>query len=53
MGVRGLRRAVGLVYRLARFLRDLEVFSSGNPRRIARRLRNKLLGRWMGRLFRI
>lgn len=51
--MRGLRRTVSFLYRLARFLRDLEVFSSGNPRRIARRLRNKLLGRWMGRLFRL
>lgn len=51
--MRGLRGTVSLLYRLARFLRDLEVFSSGNPRRIARRLRNKLLGRWMGRLFRL
>ncbi len=47
--MRGLRGTVSLLYRLARFLRDLEVFSSGNPRR----LRNKLLGRWMGRLFRL
>lgn len=49
----GVRALVSFLYRLARLLRDVEVYSSGNPRRIARRLRNKVLGRWMGRLFRI
>lgn len=48
-----MRQLVSLLYRLARLLRDLEVLSSGNPRRIARRVRNKLLGRLLGRIFRL
>ncbi len=34
-----------ILYKLARTYRDLEVLSSGNPRRIARRTKNKFLGR--------
>jgi hypothetical protein len=49
----GVRRLVSFLYRLARLLRDVEVLSSGDPRRIARRVRNKVLGRWMGRVFRL
>lgn len=51
--MRSLRVLVSFLYRLARLLRDVEVVSSGDPRRIARRLRNELLGRWIGRLFRL
>ena len=51
--MRSLRGVVSFLYRLARLLRDVEAFSSGNPRRVARRLRNKVLGRWVGRLFRL
>jgi len=51
--MRSLRTVVNLLYRLARLLRDVEVYASGNPRRVARRLRNKVLGRWVGRLFRL
>jgi len=38
---------------LAGILRDVEVLASGDPRKIVRRARNKVLGRWMGRLFRL
>ncbi|MDD5748770.1 MAG: hypothetical protein PHP64_06990 [Actinomycetota bacterium] len=33
------------LYRLARLSRDVEVYSSGNPVRIGRRLKNKFIGR--------
>ncbi|MCS7236343.1 MAG: hypothetical protein RMM30_10285 [Armatimonadota bacterium] len=49
----GLRRLVSFLYWLARVLRDVEVLASGDPRKIVRRARNKVLGRWMGRLFRL
>ncbi|MCL5292686.1 MAG: hypothetical protein M1548_09245 [Actinobacteria bacterium] len=37
------------LYKLARLSRDAEVLSSGDPKKIARHAKNKLLGR---RLFR-
>ncbi|NPV58925.1 MAG: hypothetical protein HPY75_04590 [Actinobacteria bacterium] len=46
------RRASSYLYRMARWTRDLEVLSSGNPKRIARRAKNKLLGRRLSRIFR-
>ncbi|MCJ7652931.1 MAG: hypothetical protein MUO75_04405 [Actinobacteria bacterium] len=33
------------LFRLSRLTRDVEVYSSGNPVRIGRRLKNKFLGR--------
>jgi hypothetical protein len=33
------------LFRLARLSRDVEVYSSGNPVRIGRRLKNKYIGR--------
>jgi len=41
------------LYRLARSVNDVEALSSGNPERVARRAKNKLIGRLLGRtLFR-
>lgn len=37
------------LFKLARLVRDLEVVASGNPKRLARRLKNLLLGRLLGR----
>ena len=48
MARRGLSSTL---YKLARISRDIEVVSSGNPRRIARRVKNKWLGRRMGRIW--
>jgi hypothetical protein len=36
-------------YRWARIWNDAERIASGNPKRIARRMKNKLLGRALGR----
>ncbi len=33
------------LYRMARLSRDAEVIASGNPKKMARRARNKYLGR--------
>ena len=35
----------GFLYWLARFMNDITTLASGNPKRIARRAKNKLLGR--------
>lgn len=40
------------LYQLARLWRTLTVVSSGNPKRIARRGKNILLGRLLARLLR-
>jgi hypothetical protein len=40
-----------LFYKLARVSRDIEVLSSGNPKRIGRRAKNKFLGRKMSKLW--
>ena len=40
----------GLLYRTARFSNDIGALFSGKPSRVARRGKNKLLGRVMARL---
>jgi hypothetical protein len=42
----GLRRNL---YRSARALGDVEALASGNPKRIERRAKNRLIGRVLGR----
>jgi hypothetical protein len=37
------------MYRAARLANDVSVVASGNPHRIARRARNKIIGRAMAR----
>jgi hypothetical protein len=37
------------LYRLARLLQDLKAISSGSPKRMARRGKNKIVGRALGR----
>jgi hypothetical protein len=47
------RRLSSSLYRLARSVNDLETLSSDDPKRLARRAKNKLIGRFLGRtLFR-
>ncbi|MCM8768567.1 MAG: hypothetical protein NC911_02640 [Candidatus Omnitrophica bacterium] len=40
-----MAKLVSFLYQLARRLNDLETILSGNPKRIARRIKNKYLGR--------
>ena len=46
-----MRGIVKIAYRIARLLNDLSTLASGNPKRIGRRLGNKLLGRTLIRRF--
>jgi hypothetical protein len=48
-----MSKLVSFLYRATRTANDLSTLASGNPTRIARRLKNKLLGRKVAsRLFR-
>jgi hypothetical protein len=38
-----------MLYRAARVSRDIEAVSSGSPRRISRRAKNRIIGRALGR----
>jgi len=40
---------VSQMYRAARVANDVSTLASGNPHRIARRARNKIVGRALGR----
>jgi hypothetical protein len=44
-----MTRVAPKVYQAAREINDLETLASGDPERIARRARNKALGRLLGR----
>jgi len=41
----GTMKLTSWLYRMARLSRDAEVIASGNPKKMARRLKNKMLGR--------
>lgn len=46
-------KLTSLLFRMARLSRDAEVITSGNPKKVARRVKNKFLGRTLvRRLFR-
>jgi hypothetical protein len=38
------------LYKMARTMNDLETIASGNPKKILRRGKNRLLGRLLGKL---
>jgi len=40
------------LYKATRAINDLETLASGDPKKIARRAKNKVLGRMLGKLFR-
>ncbi|WP_408956462.1 hypothetical protein [Natroniella sp. ANB-PHB2] len=40
-----MRKFVSFLYKLARVANDIETLSSGNPKRIAKRTKNKVIGR--------
>ena len=40
-----MSKSVSFLYRLARMANDIEKVSSGNPKKIARRVKNKIIGR--------
>jgi hypothetical protein len=43
-------KASDRMYRVARNTRDLEVLASGDPKKIMQRVKNKLIGRLLGKL---
>ncbi len=43
------RSLTSILFKTARTVDDVETLASGNPKRIERRVKNKLLGRVLGR----
>lgn len=50
---RRIRRTRRDLYRAARFLGDVDAATSGSTDRMARRAKNRLVGRLLGRFWRI
>ena len=46
------RRTSDELYQASRVARDLEAVASGNPQRIARRIKNKIVGHYLWRALR-
>jgi hypothetical protein len=46
------RRVSDELYRASRTARDVEAVASGNPSRIARRIKNRILGHFLARALR-
>ena len=51
-----INKAVSFLYKLARQANDVKVITSGDPKKVARRVKNKIIGRklirkiwWLGR----
>lgn len=40
-----MNKLIAFIYNLARRLNDLNTLASGNPKKIGRRIKNKILGR--------
>lgn len=47
-----MKPLVRWLYRSARIVNDVETLASGDPKRIERRLKNKLVGRALGPVWR-